>query len=218
MKKFSFFVAAASGLLSLAVSPSQGQIRILDDEQEQRRYERDRYSEPSDRDRYSDRYDGDGFASQYPAAEVQAVPMARARTAQARSELRQAENAVTAVLRNARLRFERSSEYQEALAEEKRAGTFSCIGCGTVLFDSGAKFESGTGWPSFSAPVSGAIETVADDSYLGGHHAGYGVLRTEVICATCGSHVGHLFNDGPPPTGQRFCANGIGLRFNPAAG
>ena len=105
-----------------------------------------------------------------------------------------------------------------ALAEEKRAGTFSCIGCGTVLFDSGAKFESGTGWPSFSAPVSGAIETVADDSYLGGHHAGYGVLRTEVICATCGSHVGHLFNDGPPPTGQRYCANGIGLRFNPAAG
>jgi peptide-methionine (R)-S-oxide reductase len=103
-----------------------------------------------------------------------------------------------------------------ALVGEKRPGVFACIGCDSPLFESRMKFDSGTGWPSFTAPLPGALETVADDSYLGGHHTGYGVVRTEVICATCGSHVGHLFHDGPPPAGLRYCANGVGLRFTPA--
>lgn len=101
------------------------------------------------------------------------------------------------------------------LAGEKRAGTYSCLGCNATLFESDSKFESGSGWPSFSQPVAGAIETAADDNYPGGHHAGYGTTRTELICATCGSHVGHVFDDGPPPGGLRYCANGLGLRFTP---
>lgn len=103
------------------------------------------------------------------------------------------------------------------LAGEKRPGTFSCIGCDAPLFESSMKFESGTGWPSFSAPIAGSIDTVEDDSYVGGHHAGYGTVRTELICATCGSHVGHVFGDGPQPSGLRYCANGLGLKFTPAA-
>jgi peptide-methionine (R)-S-oxide reductase len=104
-----------------------------------------------------------------------------------------------------------------SLAGEARPGTFSCVGCHSPLFESTMKFESGTGWPSFTQPIPGAVDTVADDSYLGGHHAGYGTVRTEVICATCGSHVGHLFNDGPPPGGLRYCANGTGMKFTPIA-
>lgn len=104
-----------------------------------------------------------------------------------------------------------------ALTSETRAGTFSCIGCDSPLFDSTMKFESGSGWPSFKETVPGSIETAADDNYPGGHHAGYGTTRTELICATCGSHVGHVFSDGPPPMGLRYCANGLGLKFTPAA-
>ena len=104
-----------------------------------------------------------------------------------------------------------------ALIHEKRPGVFSCIGCDAPLFEGRMKFESGTGWPSFKAPLPGSVDTVADDSYMGGHHTGYGVIRTEVICAACGSHVGHVFNDGPAPTGMRYCANGVGLKFTPAA-
>jgi peptide-methionine (R)-S-oxide reductase len=104
-----------------------------------------------------------------------------------------------------------------ALAGEKRPGTFSCAGCDSALFDSAMKFESGSGWPSFMDPIPGSVETAEDDNYPGGHHAGYGTIRTEVICATCGSHVGHVFNDGPAPTGLRYCANGLGLKFTPAA-
>ena len=104
-----------------------------------------------------------------------------------------------------------------ALVHEYRAGIFSCIGCDAALFESSSKFESGTGWPSFSEPIAGAVDTLADDAYPGGHHAGYGTIRTEVVCASCGSHIGHVFNDGPPPTGLRYCTNGLGLRFTPAA-
>jgi peptide-methionine (R)-S-oxide reductase len=104
-----------------------------------------------------------------------------------------------------------------ALVHEKRPGTFSCIGCDAPLFTAAMKFESSTGWPSFSAPIPGAVETVADDDYPGGHHAGYGTIRTEVLCATCGSHIGNVFTDGPPPTGLRYCANGLGLKFMPTA-
>ena len=94
-----------------------------------------------------------------------------------------------------------------ALNYEKRPGIFSCAGCGQSLFVSKTKFESGTGWPSFNQPVAGAIETSEDRSY--------GMVRTEVHCSRCGSHLGHVFDDGPPPTGLRYCINGIAMKFLP---
>jgi peptide-methionine (R)-S-oxide reductase len=95
-----------------------------------------------------------------------------------------------------------------ALLQEHRAGTFSCVGCGQRLFVTERKFESGTGWPSFAAPVEGAIGTTDDRRY--------GMTRTEVHCRRCGGHLGHVFDDGPPPTGLRYCINGVALRFEPA--
>ena len=94
-----------------------------------------------------------------------------------------------------------------ALLREKRAGTFSCAGCGQPLFASTTKFESGTGWPSFDDPLEGAVETSVDRSY--------GMVRTEVHCANCGSHLGHVFDDGPPPTRLRYCINGVAMNFEP---
>jgi peptide-methionine (R)-S-oxide reductase len=91
---------------------------------------------------------------------------------------------------------------------EKRSGAFSCAGCGTPLFTSDTKFESGTGWPSFFAPIDGAVATTVDRSY--------GMTRVEVHCSTCGGHLGHVFPDGPRPTGQRYCMNGVALAFDPA--
>ena len=97
-----------------------------------------------------------------------------------------------------------------ALLHEHRAGSFTCAGCDTPLFRSNLKFESGTGWPSFNDPLPGAVETSVD--------RGFGMSRTEVHCATCGSHLGHVFPDGPPPTGLRYCVNGVALNFVPASG
>jgi peptide-methionine (R)-S-oxide reductase len=96
-----------------------------------------------------------------------------------------------------------------ALLQEKRAGTFTCAGCGQRLFVADRKFESGTGWPSFFAPLDGAIGTTEDDSLF--------MRRTEVHCSRCGGHLGHVFPDGPPPTGLRYCINGVALNFEPAA-
>jgi peptide-methionine (R)-S-oxide reductase len=94
-----------------------------------------------------------------------------------------------------------------ALLYEKRAGTFSCAGCGQALFHSKLKFESGTGWPSFNDPIEGATETSTDRAY--------GMVRTEVHCSNCGSHLGHVFDDGPPPTHLRYCINGVAMTFAP---
>ena len=94
-----------------------------------------------------------------------------------------------------------------ALLREHRAGTFSCVACGQPLFVADRKFESGTGWPSFFAPMEGAIGTTVDGSW--------GMVRTEVHCSNCGGHLGHVFEDGPPPTGLRYCMNGVALAFKP---
>jgi len=94
------------------------------------------------------------------------------------------------------------------LDKEKRAGTFVCAGCGLPLYASRAKFDSGTGWPSFTQPLRNAVGTRPDNSLL--------MRRTEVHCRRCGGHLGHVFDDGPAPTGLRYCMNGVALRFVPA--
>jgi peptide-methionine (R)-S-oxide reductase len=99
--------------------------------------------------------------------------------------------------------------FSSPLNNEHRKGTFACAGCGLPLFSSATKFDSGTGWPSFYQPLPNAVGTRDDRSAF--------MLRTEVHCRRCGGHLGHVFNDGPPPTGLRYCMNGVALTFEPAA-
>ena len=105
--------------------------------------------------------------------------------------------------------FEEGTEraFSHPLNDEKRAGTFICAACGQPLFASDAKFDSGTGWPSFTQPIPGHIETKRDFKLIW--------PRTEYHCSRCGGHQGHVFNDGPQPTGQRWCNNGVALQFVP---
>jgi len=93
------------------------------------------------------------------------------------------------------------------LNDEHRQGMFRCVACGTPLFTSDTKFDSGSGWPSFFKPLDGAVDTTVEDSHF--------MRRTEVHCAKCGGHLGHVFPDGPKPTGERYCMNGVALKFEP---
>jgi peptide-methionine (R)-S-oxide reductase len=98
--------------------------------------------------------------------------------------------------------------WSSPLLNEHRAGRFACAGCDTAAFDASTKFDSGTGWPSFYRALPHAVQERADGSL--------GMERTEVRCATCGGHLGHVFDDGPAPTGLRYCMNGVALAFHPA--
>jgi peptide-methionine (R)-S-oxide reductase len=98
--------------------------------------------------------------------------------------------------------------WKSPLNKEHRPGTYHCAGCDLPVFSSSTKFESETGWPSFWAPIEGAIETSKDRSL-------FFLVRTEVHCHRCGSHLGHVFDDGPQPTGLRYCMNGVALKFVP---
>jgi peptide-methionine (R)-S-oxide reductase len=102
---------------------------------------------------------------------------------------------------------EQSTErpFTSPLNNEHRKGTFTCAGCDLPLFASETKFDSGTGWPSFYAPIDGAVRTDSDYTF--------GLVRDEVHCRRCGGHLGHVFNDGPKPTGLRYCINGVSLKF-----
>jgi peptide-methionine (R)-S-oxide reductase len=98
--------------------------------------------------------------------------------------------------------------YSSPLNDEHRRGVFGCAGCGLDLFSSDTKFDSGTGWPSFWKPLDGAVLERADDSMF--------MARTEVLCRRCGGHLGHVFDDGPQPTGLRYCMNGVAMNFRAA--
>jgi len=98
--------------------------------------------------------------------------------------------------------------FSSPLDKEKRAGVFSCAGCDLPLFSSKTKFNSGTGWPSFWQPLDNAVDEAVDSTF--------GMRRVEVLCHRCGGHLGHVFDDGPKPTGLRYCMNGVALKFMPA--
>jgi peptide-methionine (R)-S-oxide reductase len=99
--------------------------------------------------------------------------------------------------------------FTSPLNHEKRKGAFACAGCDLPLFNSDTKFDSGTGWPSFWSPIKGSVIEISDNSF--------GMMRTAVECHRCGGHLGHVFDDGPKPTGLRYCMNGVALKFKPAS-
>jgi peptide-methionine (R)-S-oxide reductase len=111
------------------------------------------------------------------------------------------------VARFARSDYRTEPAFSSPLLNEKRAGTFVCAACGQPVFSSSAKYDSGTGWPSFWEPIPNAVGTSVDTSYF--------MVRTEVHCARCGAHLGHVFSDGPRPTGRRYCINGVAMKFIP---
>ena len=98
--------------------------------------------------------------------------------------------------------------FTSPLLKEHRNGTFACVGCDLPLYSSKTKFDSGTGWPSFWAPLPGAVDEATDRTF--------GMTRTAISCHRCGGHLGHVFDDGPKPTGLRYCMNGVALKFEPA--
>jgi peptide-methionine (R)-S-oxide reductase len=106
-------------------------------------------------------------------------------------------------------KHETERPWTSPLNDEHRQGVFACAGCDLPLFSSKAKFDSGTGWPSFYEPLPNAIGTSTDRSWF--------TTRTEVHCRRCGGHLGHVFDDGPPPTGLRYCMNGVAMKFVPAS-
>ncbi|WP_448207308.1 peptide-methionine (R)-S-oxide reductase MsrB [Azospirillum sp. sgz302134] len=146
--------------------------------------------------------------SQTPAESARTSPSGFDLTPPTAEQRRTLESRLTGEEREVLLRHGTEAPFCGGLLNNKEPGTYGCRLCGLPLFRADTKFESGTGWPSFTAPYDKAhLKLVQDNSY--------GMVRVETLCARCGGHQGHVFPDGPPPTGMRFCINSVSLRFEP---